>query len=89
MVAQQQIYNFSMTVPNLYWFKNLTYFSQFPMLLGLMALQNSLGPLLSYGLRPDCLPWERRYPRDCGRIVLLSSGLRPDFLHWECWYPLD
>ena len=27
MVAQQKKYNFSMTVPNLYWFKHLTYFS--------------------------------------------------------------
>ena len=89
MVAQQKNYNFHMTVLNLYWFKNLMYFSQIPMLLGLMGLQNSLGPLLSSRLRLDFLPWERRYLLDYGQIILLSSGLRPNFLHWEHRYPLD
>ena len=68
MVAQQNNYNFSMIVPNPYWFRNLTYFSQIPTLLGLMGLHNSLGPLLSSGLRPDFLHWERWYPLDYGRI---------------------
>ena len=48
------------------------------MRLGLMGLQNSLGPLLSSGLWPDFLPWECWYPLDCSQIVLLSSGLLLD-----------
>ena len=89
MVAQQKNYNFSMTIPNPYWFRNLTYFSQIPTLLGLMGLQNSLGPLSSSRLQSDFLPWECRYPMDCSRIVFLSSGPWENFLHWEHRYPLD